>query len=229
MSRCASRTGVYFELDRSATEIVRLVQRCGPAEAVEVLAARHGRPTHEIQADVDRVLHTLQHTLLPATARPRLPTWCGSAAVALRWSRLPLSAKVATVYASGLVVTRRGSSLSRPYRPRDPLARRTSFGLLRARGSPAFRPGVAQQPRKDATGRLSFGTAALAFRCDLPTAGARRRVDPATSPAQALSRPHRCRRRTGPRLAGCGGPHDRRAARGTCFQARRGTRGSWQR
>jgi hypothetical protein len=98
------RTGVYFDLDRSATEIVRLVQRCGPAEAVEVLAARHGRPTDEIQADVDRVLHTLQHTSLPATTRPRHPTWRGGAAVALRWSRLPLSAKVATVYASGLVV-----------------------------------------------------------------------------------------------------------------------------
>ena len=98
------RTGVYFDLDRSATEIVRLVQRCGPAEAVEVLAARHGRPTHEIQADVDRVLHTLQHTSLPATTRPRHPTWRGGAAVAMRWSRLPFGAKVATVYASGLVV-----------------------------------------------------------------------------------------------------------------------------
>jgi hypothetical protein len=98
------RTGVYFELDRSATEIVRLVQRCGPAEAVEVLAARHGRPAAEIEADVDRVLHTLEHTTLPATARPRHPTWRGGAAVVLRWFRLPLSGKVATVYTSGLVV-----------------------------------------------------------------------------------------------------------------------------
>lgn len=98
------RTGVYFELDGSATEIVRLVERCGPAEAVAVLASRHGRPAHEIKADVDRVLHTLEHTSLPAAARPRHPTWRGCAAVVLRWLGLPLSGKVATVYASGLVV-----------------------------------------------------------------------------------------------------------------------------
>ena len=133
------RTGVYFELDRSATEMVRLVQCCGPAEAVEVLATRHSRPTDEIQADVDRMLHTLEHTSLPTTGAPSAPDGAGG-------GRCRTEVVTAPVFGQGCYGLRerarrrrRGSSLYRPHRPPEPLARRPSPRLPRStRISPPF-------------------------------------------------------------------------------------------
>ena len=151
----------------------------------------------------------------------------GGAAAALRWSRLPLSGKVATVYAAARR-SRRGSPLYRPHRPREPLARRTSPRLLPARGSPPFDP-VSLTSRE----RLLLAALASVQRRWLFDATCLRRAlgagDPTTSPPEALPGPHRCRRRLGPRLAGCRRPHHRRAARGTCLQARSGTGSRWQR
>jgi len=99
------RGGVYFELDRSATEVLRLAQSLGPAGAAAALAARHGKPVALVRADVDRVLGVMSRTAASATTRVRRPTRRGTVSVARGWSRLAFDMKLATIYATAVVVT----------------------------------------------------------------------------------------------------------------------------
>jgi Transglutaminase-like superfamily len=87
-----------------ATELVKLVQDKGPAEATATLAVRHGQPIEVVEADVERVLSTIRQSSVAPTARGRHPSLKGSAGVARAWLRLPLSQKVAAAYATVLVV-----------------------------------------------------------------------------------------------------------------------------
>jgi hypothetical protein len=99
------RKGIYFELDRPATEIVKLVRSRGPAVAAATLAERHDVPIEKVARDVERVLGTIRDSVAAPTARPRHPSWRGCARVASRWFGLPFAQKCETVYVSTLVVT----------------------------------------------------------------------------------------------------------------------------
>ncbi|MGO9660513.1 MAG: lasso peptide biosynthesis B2 protein [Acidimicrobiales bacterium] len=98
------RSGVYFELDRSATEVLRLAQSLGPSGAAVALAARYGQPVALVRADVDRVLGVISSAVVSSTTRARRPTRRGAWSVARGWWRLAFAMKLATVYATTLVV-----------------------------------------------------------------------------------------------------------------------------
>ena len=61
--------GVYLDLDRSATEIVELVQRHGVDGAVTMLAERHGLAREASSGHVDQVLRTFA-SVGPGPATP---------------------------------------------------------------------------------------------------------------------------------------------------------------
>jgi hypothetical protein len=98
------RRGVYFELDRSATEIVKLVQGNGPTAAAAILAERHEVPVEIVARDVDRVLSTIHDSVVVPAAARRHPSWRGCVHAAREWCGLSLPQKYQTLYASTLVV-----------------------------------------------------------------------------------------------------------------------------
>jgi hypothetical protein len=98
------RRGVYFELDRSATEVVRLVQSLGPAGAAETLAARYGKPVALVRADVEHVLAVMSGTLASPTSRVRHPTRRGTVSVVRGWLHLTSKVKLDVMYATALVM-----------------------------------------------------------------------------------------------------------------------------
>ncbi len=90
-------------MDRSATEIVELVQRYGVDGAVAKLAERHGMSQELSRGHVERVLTTFANVEASPATRPRALTLAGSRWVLRHWLGLPTRLKVATAYTTGLV------------------------------------------------------------------------------------------------------------------------------
>ncbi len=102
MALCLQK-GVYLDLDRSATEIVELVQRHGVDGAVTMLAERHGLAREASSGHVDQVLRTFA-SVGPGPATPaRALTPAGSLRVLRQWLSFPTRLKVATAYAASLM------------------------------------------------------------------------------------------------------------------------------
>jgi Transglutaminase-like superfamily/Coenzyme PQQ synthesis protein D (PqqD) len=99
------RKGVYFELDRSATEVVKLVRSSGATATAATLADRHDIPVEVVARDVERVLGTIRDAVAVPAARARHPSWRSCAKVAQHWFALPLGQKYDTIYASTLVMS----------------------------------------------------------------------------------------------------------------------------
>jgi len=98
------RKGAYFELDETATEIVKLAKSRGAAAAARTLAARYSLPFGDMATDVAKVLDTLRDVKPASTARIRRPTGKGVSTVATQWRKMSPSLKLAAVYASALVL-----------------------------------------------------------------------------------------------------------------------------
>jgi hypothetical protein len=95
---------VYLDLDRSATEIVELVQRYGVDGAVTKLAERHAM-SHEVSSrHVENVLTTFANVEAGPATRARALTPAGFLWVARHWLGFPTKLKVATAYTTGLVM-----------------------------------------------------------------------------------------------------------------------------
>jgi hypothetical protein len=98
------RKGVYLDLDRSATEIVELVQRHGVDGAVTRLAERHGMAPGLSQRHVEQVLKTFASVEAGPTRRARALTPAGCLRVLRQWLSFPTRLKMATAYTAGLVI-----------------------------------------------------------------------------------------------------------------------------
>ncbi len=96
--------GVYLDLDRSATEIVQLLQQAGVDGAVTKLAEVHGISPDTSRRHVQQVLTAFAAAATPASRRGRVPSVAGFAKVVRHWLGLSAQLKVTTAYAAGLVV-----------------------------------------------------------------------------------------------------------------------------
>ncbi len=96
--------GVYLNLDRSATEIVQLVQRHGVNGAATRLAELHGMTQDTSRHHVQQVLKAFADVATPASRRARVPSVAGSAKVMRQWLSFSAPLKAATAYVAGLVV-----------------------------------------------------------------------------------------------------------------------------
>ena len=64
-------SGAFFKTNCSATEVLRLAQSLGPAEAASRLVIRHGKPVVLVRAVVDRVLGVMSRGVASSTTRAR--------------------------------------------------------------------------------------------------------------------------------------------------------------
>jgi hypothetical protein len=97
------RSGTYFHLDRTATEIVRLVQEGGPEGAAGALARRYGLSPQRAQEDVAGALRAIEGQSSSGGGRSRRPTRRGTLAVAKGWLHLGRREKAGAIGAAALV------------------------------------------------------------------------------------------------------------------------------
>lgn len=64
-------SGAFLKTNCSATEVLRLAQSLGPAEAASRLVIRHGKPVVLVRAVVDRVLGVMSCAVASSTTRAR--------------------------------------------------------------------------------------------------------------------------------------------------------------
>ncbi len=95
---------MYLDLDRSATEIVQLLQHEGVDGAVARLVERHGITPDTGRRHVDQVLTAFAAAATSTSRHARVPSVAGSAAVLRQWLSFSAPLKVATAYVTGLVV-----------------------------------------------------------------------------------------------------------------------------
>ena len=123
------RNGVYLDLDRSATEIVQLVQQYGVDGARSRLAERYDLSEEASGRHVRQVLTTLETATTRSSQRARIPSAAGSVRVLRQWLTFSARQRMTTVYLAGLVTV---VEVLLRLRPTDQAARWLGAPLVRS-------------------------------------------------------------------------------------------------